>query len=478
MLNKTPQSYNGSNRTSLTARLFSFASVAFFLIAGSAFAEVTIYPVPKGLTPMTRYRVEVSDGTDFKPVFVHRSVAQKRDSNSHSQVAWASFAFTGKVIVRVTKTDGPVPRTVVVIPSSRRIETTLTNRSVTFELAKPGQFSVEFDNDVRLPMLIFADPPETNIPNRHAPGVVWFEPGIHILTNGLLRVSAGQTVYLAPGALVYGRITGQGRNIRILGRGILSGEKVRWKSEKERLTLHLCVLEPGSGGAVVDGPTFINSPFYNLTIKGEHAQVRNVKMISWWFSTDGIGTWGKSLIEDCFLMCNDDALKLYHSATTVRRCTIWQLENGAPFQISWNMPGINTGFQISDCDVIRTEHRWKNDNNAVFCAIHGGEGHMSDYVFDDIRIENAPFRIWNVTIQTNEFALGLSPGTISKLTFRNIRIGEPTRMPNKLRGFSPTSTITDVLFENIILPGGKRLTIPQDAKIEWDAETVKNVVIR
>jgi len=62
------------------------------------------------------------------------------------------------------------------------------------------------------------------------------------------------------------------------------------------------------------------------------------------------------------------------------------MENGAAFQISWNMPTDQGGFEVRDIDVIRCEHRWKNEN----CAIHSGSGHMHDYRFEHIRIENAP----------------------------------------------------------------------------------------
>jgi hypothetical protein len=455
--------------------LLAIILLCFALDGGAA---VTVYPSPRGVAGSANYRVEVLDGEKFVPLFVNRSAAQKPDSNSHPEAAFASFAFTEKVTVRVTKMYGPVPTKVVVLPSSRQITAKLSNRSATFELTKPGQFSVEFDNDLRVPMLIFADPPETNVPDRNAPGVKWFDAGVHVLPNGELKLGADETAYLAPGAVVYGRILGQGKNIRILGRGILSGERIRWASNPDRQKLHLCIFERPSHDLVVDGPTFINSPAYNLSIKGLRARVSNVKMIGWWFNTDGVQAWGDSVVEDCFLMCNDDSLKLYMSGMSVKRCTIWQLENGAPFQISWNMPNDNSGFTISDCDVIRTEHRWKNQNTAVFCAIHGGNGKMSNYVFDDIRIENVPFRVWNVTIQTNEFAKGQIPGNISGLTFRNIKIGQATQMPNTFKGLNASSTISGVTFENIILPGGKRMTNPQEAKIEWDAATVKNVSVR
>lgn len=461
----------------IVTRLGSLAcSLALILFpSGYLAGGVQIYPVPAELIASAHYRVEVSDGGEFKPAFVYRSIAQKPDSNSHKEAAWASFAFSGTVRVRVTKLDGAEPKACVVLPSSRRIAVKLGGRAATFELARAGQFSVEFDDDVRLPILIFADPPETVIPERGATGVVWFGPGVHELPGGELRLSAEQTLYLAPGAVVYGRIIGQGRKIRILGRGVLSGERLRWNDEAGRQRLFLCQFDWTSNDVLVDGPTLVNSPSYILTIGGSRATVRNVKAIGWWFNTDGIDSGPQLLVEDCFLMCNDDAFKLYFSNTTVRRCTIWQLENGAPFQISWNIGTDNSGFRVSDCDVIRTEHRWKNENTAVFCAIHGGSGRMGEYVFEDIRIENAPFRLWNVTIQTNDCAPDVKqPGTIANLTFRNITAAQPTTMTNTFRGYDAQSVIDGVVFENVTV-GGLPITKPADAKLQIDPATVRRV---
>lgn len=197
-------------------------------------------------------------------------------------------------------------------------------------------------------------------------------------------------------------------------------------------------------------------------------------MISWWFSTDGVGTHSHGLVEDCFFKVNDDAVKLYHDDTTVRRCVFWQMENGAPFQISWNMPGRNTGFRTSDCDILRVEHSWKNDNEAIFCAIHGGSGHMSDYLFENIRIENASWRLVSLVNKPNEFAKGVKePGSIANVTFRNITADGPFKLPNRLRGFSANSRIENITFENVRV-GGRVLSSLNDG-FEIDPATVRNV---
>lgn len=50
---------------------------------------------------------------------------------------------------------------------------------MTFRLERPRKISVEFDDDITHPLLVFADPLEENVPSRGAPGVIYFGPGVH-----------------------------------------------------------------------------------------------------------------------------------------------------------------------------------------------------------------------------------------------------------------------------------------------------------
>ena len=105
---------------------------------------------------------------------------------------------------------------------------------------------------------------------------------------------------------------------------------------------------PGSLQAItIEGVTGVNAPTYNFQINafwdtacgqagsGRGATVSNVKAMSWYYTTDGIMAGRDALIEDSFFKVNDDALKIFQSNTLVQRCTIWQLDNGMPFMISW-----------------------------------------------------------------------------------------------------------------------------------------------
>ena len=266
-----------------------------------------------------------------------------------------------------------------------------------------------------------------------------------------------------------GRLRSQNaRNIKVVGRGILSGEQFERRSE------HLIRFR-GADNVLIEGVTLINSPHFNISLRGSHHTVRNVKMIGWYFSTDGVCTGYHGLVEDCFFKVNDDAVKLYISNTVVRDCVIWQMENGAPFQISWNMPSDNSNFHVRNIDVIRVEHEWDNRNEAVFDAIHGGRGHMSNYLFEDIRIENADWRLFYITIDQNEFAdSSRGMGQISDLVFRNISVEGPMKRPNVIRGWDAQHRVRNVRFENVKV-NGRYLDGPEAGNFEIDPNTTANI---
>lgn len=444
------------------------AIVGVLLGVRSLVAAVATYPGPPGIHGSEQYRVDVTQEGRTWSSFVYAVNAQWK-SNRSKDTAWTTFSFDGRVTVQVTKLQGAFSRCRV-LPSSRGIAPRIKGNCVSFDLERPAKLAVEFDESIEHPLLIFADPPEQEVPRRDDPGVVWFAPGLHELAEPL-EAKAGQTIYLAGGAYVKGRITGQeASKVRIVGRGILSGEHLP-KGGAHLLHLHGWKTRD----ALIEGVTLVDSPHYNIVAEGFQNTVRNVKLISWWFSSDGVDAGGRGCVEDCFFKVNDDAIKLYFSGTSVRGCVIWQLENGAPFQISWNMPSDQRGFRVSDCDVIRVEHHWQNDNEAVFCAIHGGTARMSDYRFENIRIENARWRLVSLITKPNEFAAGVTqPGSIANITFSNITADGPFELPSRLRGFNAQSRIEGVTFDNVRV-NGKCWTNAQEAGLDVDPATTSNV---
>ncbi len=438
--------------------------------AGPLAADVATYPGPKGLDPSDLYSVTVTQDGRTLDSFVYKVLATKTQKFRHNDTSWTTFSFSGRVTVAVTSLKEPV-RSARILPSSAGLTPVVSGNTVTFELDRPRKVSVEIDEPPAHPMLVFADPLETDVPRPGAPGVVFFGPGMHEI-GPRYRLQAGQTLYLAGGAYVKGGIVSENAgNITIGGRGILSGEGL---TREQAPSLIQIGGWKGTEKCRVEGITLVQAPHYNLTFSGRDHVTRHVKMISWDFSTDGVGAGVRGLVEDCFFKVNDDAIKLYWSGQVARRNVIWQMENGACFQISWNMPSDNRGFHVHDCDVIRTHHRWKNDNTAVFNSIHGGKGHMSGYLFEDIRIENADWRLVNLLMKKTEFAPPEGWGRISDLTFRDIRVRGPQKMPSTIRGANPDHRVEKVRFEGLVIDG-RPVRNAAEGNFEIDPATTRDV---
>ena len=442
--------------------------IVLLAVGAAARAAVVTYPGPGGVAGSDQYDVKVAQAGRSRDAFVYLSKAPWR-SNRSKDTSWTTFSFSGKVTVEVTK-RGPAPKACTVLPSRLGIRPVMEGNTARFTLDRPRKVSVEFDDPIPHPMLVFADPLEKNVPAPGDANVVYFGPGVHDV--GLnYRIGRGKTVYLAGGAWVKGTFRADDATGTVIrGRGVLSGEQFGPKSH------HLLTARSwNTRGCVVEGITLANSPHYNLRLWGQDNVVRNVKMISWWFSTDGVATGPNSLVENCFFKVNDDAIKLYFSGMKVRDCVIWQCENGAPFQISWNMPTSHRGFHVKNVDIIRCEHRWKNDNCAIFCSIHGGKGHMSDYLFEDIHIENAPWRLVNLVMKKTEFSSRQKGyGSISNVAFRNVTVAGPMKLPNTIAGHNRDHPIRNVLFENVRV-NGRYWTDANSANLRIDPNSTSGI---
>ena len=436
--------------------------------------SVVTWPGPSGMASSDQYSVKVEQSGMQFDSFVYLCNSQQSTNRSRT-TSWTTFSFSGPVTVVVTKLKGEAIRKCRILPSSNGIVPRIEGNTVTFEIDRPRKLSVEFNDDITHPMLVFADPLETDIPNADDPNVVYFGPGLHEI--GDKTIESGKTVYLAGGAFVKGRFKASNvQDVTIRGRGVLSGEDFpQGKTYDDNL---IYIQGQQTRRVLIEGLTLVNSPLYNILINGPHNTVRNVKMISWWFSTDGAYVEDHGLIEDCFVKVNDDAFKLYESNTVIRDCVIWQLENGAPFQISWNMPADNSNFHVKNIDIIRMEHRSDQINLAAIDAVHGGNGHMSNYLFEDIRIENANWRLFYVTLAKHEFAdRANTMGQISNLIFRNITATGSFQRKNAIKGWDVDHKVFNVTFENLKI-NGKYVRNADEGNFEIDPATTHNIVFR
>jgi hypothetical protein len=100
---------------------------------------------------------------------------------------------------------------------------------------------------------------------------------------------------------------------------------------------------------------------------------------------------------------------------------------------------------------------------------------MSDYLFEDVRIENAPWCLVNLVMEKTEFSARQEGfGSISKLRFRNITVASPQKLPSTIQGADPDHRISDVVFENFRI-GGKPIRAAAEGRFEIDPATTRDI---
>src|SRR5262249_37752721 len=130
----------------------------------------------------------------------------------------AYFDFSGSVKVSI-KSSLPLDH-LVVLPQKYGIKPVIQGDTATFTTDRPFDISFE-PTGQDSPLLLFSNGIEQAAPTPSDPGVVYVGPGVH--DAGLIKLTEGQTLYVAGGAVVKGGVDASGDNIRIMGRGVIDG---------------------------------------------------------------------------------------------------------------------------------------------------------------------------------------------------------------------------------------------------------------
>ena len=144
----------------------------------TAFAKVWTSPSPGTEFQCSKYEVTIYQNNESHPSVTYQ------DKNSDSKLAkrmtdfnhFTTFSFEGPVQVKVRLLDAFANESEV-RPLAAGIKPILKDRSIGFNIEKPGKFWIKVPGMEEHSLFIFADPPEKGIPNRTAANVLWFEAG-------------------------------------------------------------------------------------------------------------------------------------------------------------------------------------------------------------------------------------------------------------------------------------------------------------
>jgi hypothetical protein len=374
-----------------------------------------VYPAPGQEDYRSEhYRVSIEQGAEVQQTFCYqaRSIWHHEFPDSWTsqffpkENNWVSFSFNGKVTVVIeplmVKATGVELR-----PDPEGVKGMLDAGRVRVEITRPGQYYVmvkaaaDEHHDFDHPLFIFANPPETQAPTEGSPGVHFFGPGVHDI-GFQYRVRAGETVYLAGGAMVKGSIYYDGDGVKILGRGILTDRKLMlervqsalaekaagkgnaWDLNHDRMYRDKWATIYGDGnGALIEGITIIESPFYMVRTHGAGTVFRNLKLMSDLYNNNGIVAGTNHKILDCFFKVEDDVFCWMSPLSETRNCVIWKQDNACLAQLGYGYAYATKGHVLADSWVIVDRTHVEVMARGLF-----GLASSTGTMFTDCRIEN------------------------------------------------------------------------------------------
>jgi hypothetical protein len=356
---------------------------------------IVAHPAPVEEVPSPDYTVAING----QRVFVHQARVSAQPINQVWQgyqrpleqtemAAFATWDMAGPVEVEVVSAH-PI-RDVKVRPYSRGIKPSQEGQTLRFTLDRPGQITVEV-NGMRKALHLFANPPEAAAPDPKDPSVRYFGPGVHC--PGLIRMTSGQTVYLAGGAVVYGAIIAENaEDIVIRGRGILDGSKY------SRGEVSALINTVGCKHVVIEGIILRDPCGWTLVpVVCRDVHIRNIKLIGLWrYNADGIDFVNSQhcSVEDSFVRSYDDCIVFKGlkgwsgfacngepiADIQTRRCVLWcdwgrALEIGAE-----TVASEVTDLLFEDCDIIHSL-------DVAMEVQNGDRAHCHNLLFQNIRVE-------------------------------------------------------------------------------------------
>ena len=420
-------------------------------------AKVVTYPTPASETLSADYEVKAAgQKVDVYLARVLDPPFAGKEWDHGGSYSFANFDMSGPVVVRIVSKRSL--RDVVIRPQSPEIQPTLEDdHTLSLTLDRPRKLSIEPDGK-KGPLLLFANPIETDTPKQDDKGVVYFGPGVHKPEKIVLQ--SNQTLYLAGGAVVKAEVLAEGANIRIHGRGILDGSDWEWRKGP----LGNLIAIRNSTDVEVNGITLRGSSHWTIVPKNsQRVTVRNVKLCnSRVQNDDGINPCNSQdvLITDCFIRSDDDCVAL----------------KGLDFSAPNNdVERITVEDSILWCDRARIfllghESRAAFMRNVVFRnldIIHfamtpfllepGEDMRLENITIEDIRIHGEGQREFiRLRPVVNQYMRKKVPGFIRKVQFRNVTLeGQSGDYLVQIEGADTEHNVRDISFENILIIGSK-----------------------
>ncbi len=406
------------------------------------------------------YTVKVREtGGEWKDLFEYKVQV---DMDKVQDASMVQFDMGSPVEVMVKKNNGDI-NSVSIRPKSKNIAYKQVRNAILFTLDRPQYLSVEFNGDRLHNLHVFANPLESITYSAASDSVMYFGPGIHKpgdLPNNQFRVPSNTTVYLAPGAVVKGKLlVDKAENVRIIGRGILD-HPIRGIEITD------------SRHVLIDGITVVNPDHYTIFGGGSSdITIRNLKSFSCKGWSDGIDLMSCSNVtaDNIFMRNSDDCIALYThrwqwwgntANVNISNAVLW-----ADIAHPINMGGhgddkSTTGERLENITFRNIDILEHDEDDPLYqgcMTIYCGDKNLArNILFENIRVEDFQEGcLFHLQVDQNS-KYNKAPGNgIDGITFRNVSYEGVGDNPSVIMGLDSSRMVKNITFDNVKVNGKK-----------------------
>lgn len=435
--------------------------------------KVVIYPAPAGEQLSAACKVSIF-GRNV-PVYIARVSARDRlkhkinsetdpDANTYEEAAFAYFDMEGAIKVTIT-VPGNV-NTAKILPSSANIKASLSLHSISFTIDKPQNLTIEVNGETVQSLHLFANPLETDVPKPGDPNVVFFGPGIHLVSH--LDIGDNKTVYIAGGGIVRAVIDSaehysvnpkdhlryysptfniRGNHISFRGRGIIDAGACPIHA-RNMLMIH-------GNNFRMEGVILRDASTWFMPVRqSDNVTIDNVKIIGYRANSDGIDICNSRdvLVKNCFIRTYDDLIVVKADKgqggvkrITARNCVLWN-ELAHALSVGAEIRDPVDSVLFTDCDIIHDHGReWSLRIYQCDAAV------VSHIRFENIRIEESK-RLISLWIGKAIWSRDTEYGHVQDVSFKNITAtGSPLNV--ELVGIDDQHQVQNASFDHVLLNG-------------------------
>ncbi|MEV6130206.1 glycosyl hydrolase family 28 protein [Streptomyces violaceusniger] len=423
--------------------------------------KLVTYPRPATMPTNTSFRVRVRvTGGQWRTLDIYRPTLEEIDAATGSgrvlNSSMVYFDFRGSAEIEVTYLKGGTT-TARIRPDALGITPRLRGDTLRFTLDRPRDVVVQINDEIFDCLHLFTNHVDPHPPADGDPDVIYFGPGVHTVSGGVLTVPSGKTVHLAGGA-------------------VLTAQVFFKNVEKASLTGHGMLCNGPGGGILCEGSKDIrvrdiiimNPQGYAATIgESENVHIKKARSFSSKGNGDGFDVFSSSRVvfDGCFMRNSDDCFAIYTHRwdyygdtrdITIQNCTLWA-DVAHPINVgthgNTDAPEVIENLVIRNLDIL--DHREPQMNYQGCIALNPGDANLIKNVrIEDVRIED--FRwgqvIYMKVMYNPKYNTSVGRG-IENVYVKNLSYTGTHANPSMFLGYDADRAIKNVTFENLVING-------------------------